>query len=245
DELPNAEVLKIKIIEESEARKQTSGGAVIAMAAGNRVNCVKRHVKKNEKNASKAIFKCFKCGAPGHKANVCKARKGENSNHLKQSNHEVNESYAVCHTAAEQSWDGSHTHRANHTWVLDSGCTAHLCGDVSSFSFISKSSKAKLNLASQACADVKGKGIVQLRVAGDDGERQIEFKNTLFVPDLRTNLISVAKITDKGQLVMQVAKLPLSQIERAICTICVKAANVVLLRKSVPNYLNGIAGLAT
>ncbi|XP_012155337.1 uncharacterized protein LOC105664634 [Ceratitis capitata] len=53
----------------------------------------------------------------------------------------------------------------------------------------------------QACADVKGKGTVQLRVAGGMGERQIEFKNTLFVPDLRTNLISVAKITDKGHTV--------------------------------------------
>jgi len=59
-----------------------------------------------------------------------------------------------------------------------------------------------LKLASQASTDVKGYGAVRLSVIGNSSPRLIEFNNTLFVPDLRTNLISVAKITDKGHKVV-------------------------------------------
>lgn len=62
DDLPTAEVLKVKILEESEARKQTSGNVVTAMVAGNRKN---RNFssKENSKSTQKTgNFKCFKAG---------------------------------------------------------------------------------------------------------------------------------------------------------------------------------------
>jgi len=37
-----------------------------------------------------------------------------------------------------------------------------------------------------------------MSVADGVSARRVEFNNTLFVPDLRTNLVSIAKIADKG-----------------------------------------------
>ena len=70
-----------------------------------------------------------------------------------------------------------------------------MCGDEDLFKTMTVSSNLKLNLACQTSADVKGKGTVHLSVSGDKGDRLIEFKDTLYVPDFRTNFVSVAKIT--------------------------------------------------
>lgn len=62
-------------------------------------------------------------------------------------------------------------------------------------------SKAKLNLVSQACADVKGKGGEQLTMSIVGGQRLIEFQNTVLLPKLHMNVISVVKIAGKGHIV--------------------------------------------
>lgn len=56
------------------------------------------------------------------------------------------------------------TRATNRAWLLDSGCTAHLCGDEELFESINDSSKIKLNLASQASAEVKGNDVVSVAV---------------------------------------------------------------------------------
>lgn len=195
DELPTVEVLKVKIIEEYAARAQTSGN-VVAMAAGGRTREGKLNSKKG-KISMKGETKCFKCGAIGHKANVCSV-KGTNYSKSRKQPYHADESYVICHSVNAKTSTEINTSRA---WILDSGCTAHLCADEDVFSSMSKSTKITLNLASQASAKVEGTGLVILAVPSSDGQRSIELKNTLFVPDLRTNLISVSKITDKGHTV--------------------------------------------
>jgi len=58
------------------------------------------------------------------------------------------------------------------------------------------------DLASEASSEIKGKGTVGLSVAIGKDLRSVEFLDTLFVPELRSNLISVAKITDKDHEVL-------------------------------------------
>lgn len=41
-----------------------------------------------------------------------------------------------------------------------------------------------------------------ISAATDEGKRLVEFRNTLYVPDLRSNLISVAKIADQGHSIL-------------------------------------------
>lgn len=199
DELPNAEVLKIKIIEESEARKQASGSLVTAVVARN------KEIQKGSKSKGKWIgnsnyhgFKCYKCGLMGHIAKFCRTKKSEDSDkESKQIANNVNESYSVTSNSV-YNVSCVKTEVSNRAWILDSGCTAHMCGDRNMFISMNMTTMAKLNLASQESTNIEGKGIVHLQVSNNSGSRLIELKDTLHVPELRTNLVSVAKITNKG-----------------------------------------------
>lgn len=56
----------------------------------------------------------------------------------------------------------------------------------------------KLNLATNMSTNVRGNGTVRLFTSNNSSKTVVQLPNTLYVPDLRCNLISVAKITDQG-----------------------------------------------
>lgn len=57
-------------------------------------------------------------------------------------------------------------------------------------------------MASSATTEIKAKGTASISANVDDDMKNISLTNTMHVPDLRTNLISVAKITDKDYTVV-------------------------------------------
>lgn len=83
-------------------------------------------------------------------------------------------------------------------WCLDSGATTHLCNDASSFREINSSRSGILNLANCTSTKTEGEGTAQLAANVSGGETSISLSNTLLVPDLRTNLLSVSKIVDRN-----------------------------------------------
>lgn len=86
-------------------------------------------------------------------------------------------------------------------WILDGGCTVHLCGSKDLFERVDESSKGRLNLVNQASTDVDGREAVRVSITCNKGRKIIELQNTLFVPDLRANLVSVFKIIDKDNTI--------------------------------------------
>lgn len=61
-----------------------------------------------------------------------------------------------------------------------------------------KNNKGVLNLANNVTTEINGKGTVELKIETSDGSKLISLNNAANVPDLRTNLLSVSKITDQG-----------------------------------------------
>lgn len=77
-----------------------------------------------------------------------------------------------------------------------------MCSDLSKFSEINRSSTSILNLANNSTTSIDGKGKIRLAVETKNGKKMISLKNASHVPDLRTNILSVSKITDRGLTVI-------------------------------------------
>ncbi|KRY16471.1 Retrovirus-related Pol polyprotein from transposon TNT 1-94 [Trichinella patagoniensis] len=67
-----------------------------------------------------------------------------------------------------------------------------------------KNMKRTLSLANNKSTEIMGTGTANLEILGSDGMTNVKLDNTLYVPDLRSNLLSVAKITEEGfQVIFQ------------------------------------------
>lgn len=188
DDLPDAETLKVKIIEESEARAQktsdTESGASFAKHHNRQPQSSKAKSTKDNKTAPKRI-RCNYCRKLGHKAINCYARK----------NAELGTEQKVSH-ATETALISDNKHEIG-GWCLDSGCTSHLCGD-KELLIDTKNISSGLKLANGATTKVEAIGDIKITASVNRENKDIRLVDALYVPDLRTNLLSVARIVDRG-----------------------------------------------
>lgn len=90
----------------------------------------------------------------------------------------------------------------NEKWCLDSGCTAHMANTNTEFTKI-KFHSGNVKLASEeASTSIQSKGSVSIIAKNEDRLNNINVLEVLRVPKLRTNLLSVGKITDQGYLII-------------------------------------------
>lgn len=84
----------------------------------------------------------------------------------------------------------------NATWCIDSDCMAHLCNS-EDFTNIAENKLGTLSLASNDTTEIKAKGTASFVTETDGHLTNVTVNDTLYVSDLRTNLLSIAKITDR------------------------------------------------
>lgn len=211
DELPDPEILKVKILEESNKRfhQRRESEGVNMMARGNKY----KKEKVKTKSPGKFGYKCFKCHKQGHKASECPDR--QNVASVGETN-----SFNMLLSVSE-SCNGVQRGLENGGWLIDSGCTSHLCKTKQMFKNLSLLS-GKLNLATNAnTTTVRGKGSVVLSGCNDrSSPTNVELQDTLYVPNLRYNLLSVSKITSKGYNV---------SFEEETCHISDSDGNIMLI----------------
>ncbi|GAB1865899.1 Retrovirus-related pol polyprotein from transposon tnt 1-94 [Camponotus japonicus] len=195
DTLPDTESLKVKIIEENDARiRKSNHDESNAMYAKNNLkekssNNSKAETNNVKTNKKKIVYKCNYCQKKGHKESECFAKKrdkGNKSSKDQNANH-VDESFFINSPEAENE---------QQDWCIDSGCTSHLCKDRDSFSNYENMDR-RIQLASTAKASVVAKGDAKLTVQYGENCKSISLRDALYVPELRTNLMSVARIVDK------------------------------------------------
>lgn len=199
DDLPKPEILRVKIVEEYDARKNETRtvipNAMIAKNQGERrvKNWSKNKGKANESGYKEFKYKCFRCHKQGHKAIYCPERNKEKANKAENVSLFVSVEDSVNKKAFV---GGLEIHRSN--WCLDSGATAHLCKYLEDFVEINDTTPRKLNLASSASTEITASGTVSILSEIDGRLTNVSVHDTSHVPDLRTSLLSVGKITDQG-----------------------------------------------
>lgn len=203
DELPNIEILRVKILEETEARrwsKEEEHGAMAAEQPGRR-NWKDKTEQKNSPRPFKPAFKyrCNKCRKIGHKASECRTklyteRKEHNAGR-------IDETFYAEYREPKMAFEIENGQTEN-LWCLDSGCTVHVCKDKDKFNTLMNVGDERLKLASNSSTAISGKGNIRFRTDEGGKTKNIELNNALYVPDLRNNLMSVARITDRGNKVI-------------------------------------------
>uniref|UniRef100_A0A146L6T4 Copia protein n=1 Tax=Lygus hesperus TaxID=30085 RepID=A0A146L6T4_LYGHE len=184
DNLPTPDQLKIKILEEAEARSK--GNTTTSPEEAFQTNHKGKGDKPRFKNRSTYHSKqnCAKCGRNNHTTEKCYAKTKINN---KESTYLAEE---ICLSSGNRSPTDSLT------LCLDSGSTSHVCKNRDVFDSITKlSNNNSLQLASNGqSVQILGKGLAKISHA----DRMLNLPDTLLVPNLTTNLLSVSKITSKG-----------------------------------------------
>ena len=186
DKLPEPDPLKIKILEEFNARKQkgdhTENAALFTRPGANKY--------KKGQQRPKPKYKCSFCKKEGHKASDCYAKKAADKAKTNTAANTKTDEVHLCFFTEEEAKPP--------LWCLDSGCTSHLCNRKHAFTHM-EPTNTNLKLANNSSTRVEAKGNVDLTIANSN--QTITLRNTLYVPNLASNLLSVARIVDQNHQV--------------------------------------------
>ena len=139
--------------------------------------------KKNY-NSNKSNVECYYCHKYEHYASECWKKKNDQSSqanvadvNMASGNHDA--AFIMCNVGEEGSPE---------IWYLDSGCSNHMSGNETLFSFIDKSFKSEIKMGNNGTLQVVGKGSIMVRTK--KGEKK-EIKNVYFSPGMKHNLMSI------------------------------------------------------
>ena len=105
---------------------------------------------------------------------------------------------AVSESTADVCWEARTNPRRAGDWILDSSCTRYITPDHTAFFEYSAVESRTVEIANGALMSRVGLGKVKLSVSVDGRTRSIVLTNVLHVPQIKGNLISVARLQDKG-----------------------------------------------
>lgn len=161
-------------------------------------------------------------------------------NYCRKFEHEAVDYYAKKNTQQKASHAASETalltnKRDEPGCCLDSGCTSHLYDSKELF-VDTKDVSSGLKLANNTTTKVETIGDVRITAVVDKKEKNIRLTDTLYVsvPELRTNLLSVAKVVDNKHQVLFIQNRAIVQDLQVTAMIVNRINNLFYLQEEPP-----------
>nr|KYP37038.1 Retrovirus-related Pol polyprotein from transposon TNT 1-94 [Cajanus cajan] len=155
------------------------------------------------------LANCYNCGKYGHIAKYCRAksRSEEKDKNLltKEEDEEArilmmmqsSETKLRPNEKSEAELDSSCLN--NSVWYLDTGASNHMCGEESFFNELIKVKAGFVSFGDDSKVAVKGHGTIKFMQK--DG-RVGEIRNVYYVPELKSNILSMGQMMEKGNSVL-------------------------------------------
>lgn len=142
---------------------------------------------QESKPVDKSKVKCFRCNRFGHYRSECRTKmhkgKGAKSNFAEEDEISL---LMACNVAEET---------RQSMWYLDTGSSNHMCGNKSIFSELDESYRSSVKFGDGSTISVMGKGSVQIQTSKSSHQT---ISNVFYVPGLKSNLLSVGQLQEKG-----------------------------------------------
>ncbi|GAB2290802.1 hypothetical protein Dimus_038121 [Dionaea muscipula] len=141
----------------------------------------------------KSKIQCYNCQRYGHYANEC--YRGRNSVsgkvHLADSKEGERALLFAC--------SGDQLTSDQSVWCFDTGASNHMCGIRELFSDLDESVGGVVSFGDLSKVEVRGKGRIKIKLK--DGCSEF-ISEVYFVPQMRTNILSVGQLVEKGYCVV-------------------------------------------
>ena len=116
-------------------------------------------------------------------AKHCRSRRGEDDSYA------VNSGFVALNEFSRDKQESS-------VWYIDSGATSHMTFNEEFFTVLNKNHTGLVRLADNKELIVKGIGTVVFSAKFGPTIKKVQLNNVIWVPELKTNLISTSKATD-------------------------------------------------
>lgn len=145
---------------------------------------------------------CFRCDKTGHVAYDCPDRLLKLQETQEVDNSSTQEAdelmmheliYLNEEKIVPSNYDGRDGD--DNIWYLDNGASNHMSGDRRYFSHVDDSVSGKVRFGDDSKIDIKGKGSIEFIVR--NGEQR-KITDVYFIPDLKSNIISLGQATEAG-----------------------------------------------
>lgn len=154
--------------------------------------------KKGNRPAGKGP-ECYCCHKFGHIAKNCpekNKRRRQWAEQAQDTKEETKDTFML-----STSEEASYSQGIGDSSCIDSGCTSHMCNEKHMFKKL-LSIDSEVKLANNESTRIIGVGNVSIPVDIGHDKCQVDITRVMYMPYLRTNLLSVSAITDRGEKVI-------------------------------------------